>query len=312
VRKYDPVRAQLSQCDACVDEKPMTFDEIDKLVRRLPATARSSQSWWTGPANPIVGSDTWPSGGWRIRTVDLTNECVVFRRKEVVLQVGPPGQPHDRVTVNSGAGIPESRPAVRASDPDSSQPQLGISNALSRREIVLDTTGAVVAAVGASIAGVVGITHLPWGALAGLSAAVAAIGFTLPQAIVSKDKQEQGSTWWRTTSILLVLLCAAIPIYHFEFDPATHQSTYQFVVNGDQNNVISLYGEPGGPVQTLQTGVAGQYGLIGGQTYDFDCYASTSDGAEWLRYERFGQTWWAPRAMVHLSTGTTQPPVPHC
>ena len=310
MRKYDPVRAQLSQCDACVDEKPMTFDEIDKLVRKLPATARTSQSWWTGPANPIVGSDTWPSVGWRIRAVDLTNERVVFSREEDVLQVTP-RQPHDVVMVSSLAAVPETRPVVRVSDKVPPQPRPGSSKALSRGEIARDTALALVAAAGAAILGVVGITHLPWGALAVLSAAVAAIGATLSQAVASKDKQE-GVTWWRATSIVLIMLCAGIPIYHFQFDPATHQSTYQFVVNGAEINVIPLYGEPGGPEQTLATGITGQDGLTGGQTYDFDCWASASDGAEWLRYERFGQTWWAPRAMVHLSTGTTQPPVPHC
>jgi hypothetical protein len=311
VRKYDRMRARLSQCDASVDEQPMSFGEIDKLVGELPPTARTRQSWWTGPANPIVGSDTWPSGAWRVRTVDLTGESVVFYRKEAAPRVGPTGQPHDEVMVNSGAGIPESRPAVSASQPGSSQSAPGGSKALSKREIAQGIAGAALAAVCAAIAGIIGITHLPWGALAGLSAAVAAIGFTLPQAVASKDKPE-GLTWWRTTSVVLVLLCAAIPIYHFELDPVTHQSTYQFVVNGDQTNVIPLYGEPGGSAQTLETGVAGQNGLIGGQTYDFDCYANTSDGAEWLRYERFGQIWWAPRAYVHVSTGTTQAPVPHC
>jgi hypothetical protein len=53
-------------------------------------------------------------------------------------------------------------------------------------------------------------------------------------------------------------------------------------------------------------------GLIGGQSYGFDCWTIGRDGNEWLRYERFGQSWWALRFMLHPPYGESEPPLPHC
>ena len=101
-------------------------------------------------------------------------------------------------------------------------------------------------------------------------------------------------------------------VYHVSFDPATRlPQTYQYVVDGDETFVIPLYGAPNGPAQTLATGEAGQNGLIGGQTYNFDCWATAQNGTEWLRYERFGQTWWAPLPQLIPAVGNNHK-IPQC
>lgn len=111
----------------------------------------------------------------------------------------------------------------------------------------------------------------------------------------------------------MLLVVAGAFSYHKFWDSATHGSrTYQFVVNGNELDVIPLYGEAAGPPQLLATGAAGQNGLIGGQSYSFDCWVIGRDGGEWLRYERFAQAWWAPRKDLHPPFGESEPPVPHC
>lgn len=78
--KYDPLRAHLElQLD---DEVPMTFAEIERILRRpLPASARRHRPWW---ANESGGTHTharaWLSTGRRTRAVDLDAETVVFAR----------------------------------------------------------------------------------------------------------------------------------------------------------------------------------------------------------------------------------------
>jgi hypothetical protein len=176
-----------------------------------------------------------------------------------------------------------------------------------------DLAIALVTAAAAGASGIIGLTHLPWLALGLLSAAAGAVGFTVSQAIGSRNVADTARWWWSISTLSVLLLCVGAFTYHKAFDPATHRPrVYQFVVNGNDSNFIPLYGEAGGPPQQLATGDAGQNGLIGGQTYNFNCWAIGRGGAEWLRYERFGQTWWAPQALLHLPTGESQPHILHC
>jgi hypothetical protein len=127
-------------------------------------------------------------------------------------------------------------------------------------------------------------------------------------ALVIVSPSELGS--YKIAGILLLTAIVGAFGYHKFFDPSTRvPQAYELVVNGTEADVIPLYGEAGGAEQTLATGVAGQNG---GQNYRFDCWTIGRDGAEWLRYERSGQTWWAPRADLHPAFGEPQPSVPHC
>lgn len=182
-----------------------------------------------------------------------------------------------------------------------------------RRAALGDLGIGLVTAAAAGVSGIIGLTDLPWPMLAALSAAAGAVGFTVSQAIASRKTADTARWWWSASTLILLLLCIGAFTYHKGFDPATHgPRTYQFVVDGNETNFIPLYGEAGGPAQLLATGDAGQNGLIGGQAYNFDCWATGLDHQTWLRYERFGQTWWAPRVLLHPPAGENQPPVPHC
>jgi hypothetical protein len=54
-------------------------DEIDQLVRGLPASARRYSAWWS---NEVEGrhaqARAWVDAGWRVENVNLTAETVPF------------------------------------------------------------------------------------------------------------------------------------------------------------------------------------------------------------------------------------------
>ena len=174
---------------------------------------------------------------------------------------------------------------------------------------------AIVGAVGvaaAAIAEVLGIAHLPWFWLLLEGGLIAAIAFCTAQALSARTVALK-TWWWRTDLLVALLLLLGVFGYHHLLDPTTRgPRTYQFVANGTEVNVIPLFGEAGGAPQTIETGSLGQNGLIGGQTYEFDCWVIGSDSAEWLKYRRFGQTWYAPRGYLHWPVGVAQPNLPHC
>ena len=214
----------------------------------------------------------------------------------------------DRKHISNGS-VPERKGEVGTR----SVKQSRSGNAISRQSLVTDLAATAVAAGAAGVSGLVGLMHLPWLALVGLSAAVGVIAFAVTQAVVPRKPADIAARWWFISTLLLLLVVSGSFVYHKLLDPGTHsRQTYQFVVNGNQTNVIQLFGEAGGPPQSLATGASDKNGLIGGQSYNFDCWVTGSDGKSWLRYERFGQSWWAPRRYLHPPSGETEPLVPHC
>ena len=180
------------------------------------------------------------------------------------------------------------------------------------RTMAGEIAAGLVAAGAAATSELVGLAHLPWPALLTLVVSVGVIAWTMTQAITVR-KSPEPIWWWPVSSALLVFLALGAFMYHKLLDPATRaHRTYEFVVNGGEANVIPLFGEAGGSEQLLATGAADQNALIGGQGYAFDCWTIARNGAEWLRYERFDQTWWAPRKYLHPPFGETEPPLPHC
>lgn len=302
--KYDSLRDYLAAQVNDTGELEMSFADIEQLVGRLPSSARSHEAWWTNTSGTRAGTQAWRSAGWHVQSVDQAAGQVVFARNKAVLDaenalVSPP--------VASSNGGPSVSPAAT---PQASHQQ--DSHAF-RRTVLGDLGIGLVTAAVAGVSGIIGLTHLPWPILAVLSAAAGAVGFTVSQAIASRKAADSARWWWSASTLILVLLCIGAFTYHKSFDPATQSPrTYQFVVDGDQTKFIPLYGEAGGPAQFLATGNAGQNGLIGGQAYNFDCWATGLDHQTWLRYERFGQTWWAPRVLLHPPAGENDPPVPHC
>lgn len=119
--------------------------------------------------------------------------------------------------------------------------------------------------------------------------------------------------WWRHALVVSLLLPVGAFSYHRWFDPAVHiVPTYSMTVNGSEASFMYLYGEAGGEPRILATGYLEQNGLIGGQTYQFECVTIGRDGAQWLRYHRFGQVWWAPRSELHVPSGTQAARIPNC
>jgi hypothetical protein len=288
--KYDPLRSYLESKSPSEITLTMSFSEIEKRVGRLPTSARQSRSWWTSTRSASRGAHGWLTANWRINSVDLDSEQVIFARDPAVAASMPSGQ--DAPVRATGAGDHRAGKA-------------------SRRARAGGIGAAVVAAAAAGASELIGVAHLPWPALLSLALGVGAIAWIMTQAI--QETPERAYWLWLASTVLLVIFAAGTFVYHKGFDPATRpHRTYQFVVNGGEDNVISLFGEAGGPVQALATGTAGQNGLIGGQTYVFDCWTVGRDGAEWLRYERFNHSWWAPRKYLHPPFGELEPPLPHC
>lgn len=170
-----------------------------------------------------------------------------------------------------------------------------------------------VAAVVAVVSRAVGVVHISLVWLLTLSAVLALIGFFAAQAVTADLGVK--TFWWRPSFILALILLSGIVVYHEEFDPATHTAAmYSLTVKGTEVNTVELYGEPDfGSGQLLATGEFGQNGLVGGQTYSFfECSTVGTDRRQWLRYHRYGQVWWTPRASLHTPFGTADPALPRC
>ncbi|MER5504197.1 hypothetical protein ABT052_02595 [Streptomyces sp. NPDC002766] len=146
-----------------------------------------------------------------------------------------------------------------------------------------------------------------------MGAVLAGLGICIDHAVMAAQSDEQVH-WWRLSLAVALVLPVGSFVYHQWFDPSEQTpQTYQFVVNGSDVDVIPLYGEAGGKPQTLATGEAGQNGLIGGETYSFDCWVEVGkDQRVWLRYHRFGGVWWAPRDQLHPPAGVRQSEMPRC
>ena len=316
--KYDPLRDYLASRPEDVHEFSMSFEEIEKLVGKLPRSAYVHRAWWTNASDARVEARAWRSAGWAVDSVNRSAMQVSFTRSSTntapsIAQEAPPAQ--SAATGDEATPRAEDKIYNYSSSPSGKSSEEGEQSVstLSKRALISDILVAAIAAAAAGVSQLVGLTHLPWLALVSLTAAIAAVAFTMTQAVVSRSSAENARLWWSVSTLLVLILTAGAFAYHKLLDPATRTPrTYQFIANGDDTAVIPLFGEAGGSPAVLETGAAGQNGLIGGITYNFDCWAIGLDRAEWLRYERFGQTWWAPRKYLHPPFGEPEPQVPHC
>jgi hypothetical protein len=178
-----------------------------------------------------------------------------------------------------------------------------------RRDVAAAIVGAAVAGIGAAV----GVAHISWFWLLAMCALLAGLGISIDHAMRAPEADVK-ALWWRMSTAVALMIPIGGFVYHEAFDPSMQTpETYQFVANGGDVNIIPLYGEAGGNPQTIETGGLGQNGLIGGQTYEFDCWVSVGKNPQiWLRYHRFGGLWWAPRDDLHSPAGLQQAQVPHC
>jgi hypothetical protein len=292
VSKYEPLRKYLSGQDSQVDRLTMTFGAVEQLVGALPQSAYIHQAWWSNGSDTRVHTRAWRQPGWRVQS-DQMEKRVVFIRDQGTADIGHAAEaPHV---------VPLETAATAESPPEKSDRK----GPLLRWGAVCALTAAAIVAAG--ITGTAGVTHLPLPALAILTAAAGGVSFAISQAVASHKEVDSARKWWLTSTLLLIMALIGTFVYHIAFDPATRPpQTYQFVVINDESFFIPLYGEPDGPPQTLATGADGHNGLIGGQTYTFDCSATAENGTDWLRYERFGQTWWAPLSLLTPAVGNNE------
>lgn len=77
--KYSALRWQLErESDTSVE---MTFDELDRIVGGLPASARRHSAWWSNESEGgHVQAHAWMDAGWRVGHVNFTAERVRFIR----------------------------------------------------------------------------------------------------------------------------------------------------------------------------------------------------------------------------------------
>ncbi len=78
VAKYDPLFEYL--CRAADAPVVLTFDEVERLVGPLPASATKFKQWWhnesTGGRD--VHAKAWLNAGRQVERVDLSERCVRF------------------------------------------------------------------------------------------------------------------------------------------------------------------------------------------------------------------------------------------
>ena len=79
--KYSPLGAHLSSLQSSREE--MSFDGVEQMIgSRLPASARAYRPWWGNDfASPSRQCFSWQRAGWRVETVDLIRERVIFVRQ---------------------------------------------------------------------------------------------------------------------------------------------------------------------------------------------------------------------------------------
>ena len=62
-----------------------TFTEIKELLGfNLPSSAKKYRPWWANDRTHSHARDGWLNVGWEVRSVDLTQEWVVFQRISVI------------------------------------------------------------------------------------------------------------------------------------------------------------------------------------------------------------------------------------
>lgn len=77
--KYSALRRQLERESGTSVE--MTFEELDKIVGGLPASARRYSAWWSNESEGShVQAHAWMDAGWRVGHVNLTAERVRFTK----------------------------------------------------------------------------------------------------------------------------------------------------------------------------------------------------------------------------------------
>ena len=78
--KYDPLGAFLRK--QRLSRVPMTFQEIERLIRAKLPNSRRYPAWWSNNPFNNVMTQVWLDAGYKTEEVDVEAEKLVFRKVE--------------------------------------------------------------------------------------------------------------------------------------------------------------------------------------------------------------------------------------
>jgi CBS domain-containing protein len=79
--RYTPLAVYLQTLPLDRDKEEISFEDIELLIGgRLPPYARQHRSWWANDSTRHVQSIQWLGAGWRVSSVNMSGERVVFSR----------------------------------------------------------------------------------------------------------------------------------------------------------------------------------------------------------------------------------------
>ncbi|HSU14133.1 DUF4268 domain-containing protein [Longimicrobium sp.] len=79
--KYAPLARHLARLPRSLERVALTFGEIEEIIdAELPAAARDHRAWWSNDTTAHVQSAQWLDVNWRVVSINMTNERVVFAR----------------------------------------------------------------------------------------------------------------------------------------------------------------------------------------------------------------------------------------
>jgi hypothetical protein len=120
--KYEPLRLYLENIESTLNEKNISFQEIERVLGfELLRSAHEHRAWWSNPSSKADHpyAQSWLAAGWMVDTVNQNDKWVRFRR------IGSPS-------------IEKQIPSSSKKSP-SSFPQKNMNGESSRRTLTADT-----------------------------------------------------------------------------------------------------------------------------------------------------------------------------
>ena len=81
--KYDPFRLYLKNIDSKINNKTISFEEIERILgSKLPKSAHEHRAWWSNPSSKAdhPHAQSWLTAGWMVDIVNQNYMWVRFRR----------------------------------------------------------------------------------------------------------------------------------------------------------------------------------------------------------------------------------------
>lgn len=79
--KYAPLASYLSQQHPDLERLALSFGQVEEIIgAELPPAAREHRAWWSNDTTAHVQSAEWLDVNWRVVSINMTTERVVFAR----------------------------------------------------------------------------------------------------------------------------------------------------------------------------------------------------------------------------------------